>query len=595
MEMVSITGYDLYNAFLSGFSEVSKQRSFLNRINVFPVPDGDTGSNLVSTLAAIINETKASDCFKATMNLMADAALNGARGNSGIILAQFINGINYEIKKAETITLGSLVDSIRQAVPYAYTAIMEPIEGTMITVIREWSEAMGELKNTAISVEDFVLRSLDAARQSLANTPNLLEVLKKSSVVDSGAYGFVAFLEGVARFIRNRIINSTTDTVEKVDLEIEDEHLDFTEEINFRYCTEALISNLEADIGILKQRLTPLGDSLIIAGTNEKARIHIHTNEPTELFNILRDGGNVLQQKVDDMKQQYLVANERRHSIAIMTDSIADLPKELVEEHQIHVLPLNLIIGGSPYLDKLTIAPNDFYALMDKLKEYPTSSLPSQKSVEDIFSLLTDHYEAVIVITVSKEMSGTYHIMEKAARKFLDQGKQIKVIDSKLNSGAQGLLVLDAARQLDDGRNLEQVIEHIESQIQKTKIYVSVRTLKYMVRGGRISPLTGFVGQLFNVKPIVSIDENGRGIAFGNAFTMRANIDKIVELVKKSHSDKPIRSYSIVHAHSESHAQGLALRIPQELGLAPEYISEISTIVGLNAGVGSVAVSFMQK
>ena len=595
MEAVEVTGYDLYDAFFSGFTEVQKQRQMLNKINVFPVPDGDTGSNLLSTLASILDETEASHSFKETLSAMADAALNGARGNSGIIFAQYINGINHEIKSSEIVNMETLVEAIRRAVPYAYNAIMNPIEGTMITVIRDWSEAMYEFKNTVLTFEDFALHSLEVAKKSLANTPNLLDVLKKASVVDSGACGFVTFLEGIVLFIKTKHLQGNRRISRKREVAFEEEHLFFTDEIHYQYCTEGLISNLQVDMDTLKGHLLPFGDSLIVAGTREKCRIHVHTNKPAELFRTLRAESTILQQKVDDMRQQYWAANKRRHPIAIVTDSIADLPQSLIEEHQIHVLPLNLLIEGSPYLDKLTITPEDFYSLLDQVKEYPTSSLPTQKSVENLFSLLSTHYDAVIAITVSKAMSGTFQCVEKAAEKFIKEGYKIKVIDSKLNSGAQGLLVLDAAKMLDQGLGFEQVVDCIERQIEKTKIYVSIKTLKYMVRGGRISQMKGLVGKILNVKPIISIDKDGKGIAFGKAFTSKANLNKIVKIVEGAHREKGIKSFSVVHAHSEAQAKVLGAELTQILGMSPEYITEISTIVGLNAGVGAIAVSFMQE
>jgi len=372
MTTLELTGYDLYYSFLSGFKEVKKHYKMLNRINVFPVADGDTGSNLLSTLASIIYETKATDSFKDTMGSIAEAALNGARGNSGIIFAQFINGINDKIKEVEVIDADSLLESINKAVPYAYSAIMEPIEGTIITVIREWADTMCRLKKNGVNKEEFISASLEAARQSLENTPNLLDVLKKSSVVDSGACGFVTFLEGAFEYIKNKsdkdmdsdkVINSYTEDEileEETDIEFADEHINPTDQIKYRYCTEALIANINEDMSIIKNEMKVLGDSLIIAGSSEKSRIHIHTNNPAEVFNKLRGKGDILQQKVEDMVQQYQIANNRLYSIAIVTDSIADLPKELIEKYQIHVIPLNLNIEGSQYLDKLTIEPRDF-------------------------------------------------------------------------------------------------------------------------------------------------------------------------------------------------------------------------------------------
>ncbi|MBU3130240.1 DAK2 domain-containing protein [Clostridium tagluense] len=134
MQVNNINGEVLYNAFLSGVIHVRKQKNALNKMNVFPIPDGDTGSNLISTMNAIIEETKFENSIKATINSMADAALIGARGNSGIIFAQFINGINEEINDTEVLTISTFAEALKRAVPYAYKAILNPVEGTMITV-----------------------------------------------------------------------------------------------------------------------------------------------------------------------------------------------------------------------------------------------------------------------------------------------------------------------------------------------------------------------------------------------------------------------------------------------------------------------------
>ena len=460
MQENSISGEVVYYAFLSGVMKVRKQKNILNKMNIFPIADGDTGSNLISTMNTIIEETKVQSSVKATINSMADAALVGARGNSGIIFAQFINGINEEIKDTEVMTISTFAETLKKAVPYAYNAILNPVEGTMITVIREWVEAVYRLKDVTRDFEEIIIRTLVDAKKSLANTPNLLEILKRSSVVDSGASGFVTFLEGVVEFLKDKNIIRLNDSRDQIaaelEIAIEEETYNITDDITFRYCTEALISNENLNSDEIKNLVKHLGDSLIVAGNSRKLRIHIHTNKPDELFYALRGKGKIVQQKVDDMKKQYEVVHNRLNKTAILTDSIADLPEQLIEKYQINVIPLNLIIEGSPYLDKLTIKPDKFYSIIDSLKEYPTSSQPTVKSVENIFSFLTSHYDSIITIIVSKEMSGTFGTVQKAAEKFIKEGKKITVINSKLNSGAEGLLVLEAAKQLEAGKNHEE-------------------------------------------------------------------------------------------------------------------------------------------
>lgn len=591
MKVDHINGELLYYAFLSGVIQVRKQKNILNKINVFPIPDGDTGSNLISTMNTIIEETKIEKSIKATFDSMADVALVGARGNSGIIFAQFINGINEEIKNKEVLDVVTFAESLKKAVPYAYKAILEPVEGTMITVIREWVDAVYKLKDVTKNLEEILIITLEDAKRSLENTPNLLEVLKKYSVVDSGASGFVSFLEGVVDFLKDKNTIKLKENIPEI--VFKEETYKHNGDITYRYCTEALISNKNLNSDEIKNSVKHLGDSLIVAANSSKVRIHIHTNRPDELFYILGKKGEIVQQKVEDMKKQYQIVHNRINETAILTDSIADLPEELIEKYQIHVIPMNLIIKDSTYLDKLTIKPDKFYSMIDNLDEYPTTSQPTQKSVENIFSFLTSHYESVISIMVSKEMSGTFNVVQKAAEKFIKEGKKIAVINSNLNSGAEGLIVLEAARELENGKSYKEVVDIIKEKIKKTKIYVSINTFKYMVKGGRVPAIIGFVGKIFNLKPIISIDENGKGVAFGKTFSKRANTKKILKIVKKANEENKIISYSIVHASSLVRAEELSLELTEVLGYGPEYITEISPVVGLNAGIGAIAVSFI--
>ena len=158
MTIQYLNGENLYLSFVSGAREVIRNRKFLNDINVFPVADGDTGSNLASTMTSIIQESRALTSARNTMNLIADAALTGARGNSGIIIAQYINGISMSFEDDEDITIPAFAESVQNAVPHAYGAISNPVEGTIITVIREWAEAVYSQKDIAKNFQELLDR-----------------------------------------------------------------------------------------------------------------------------------------------------------------------------------------------------------------------------------------------------------------------------------------------------------------------------------------------------------------------------------------------------------------------------------------------------
>jgi hypothetical protein len=593
--MYSINNENIYYGFISGANAVINQKQELNRINVFPVPDGDTGTNLAFTMRAIIDDARLADSTKKTMESIAFAALTGARGNSGIIFAQFINGLYEGFEDKKEISNADFADAVENAVNYAYSSISEPVEGTMITVMREWSESLGEMKENAKDFREVMTHSLTVALRSLKETTGKLEVLRLASVVDSGAKGFVHFLEGFLHFITTNKVDASLIEFETIEMETHANELGENPDLSHRYCTEALIDGENLDLNEIRLALDDLGQSLIVAGNSKRARIHIHTNSPELLFQRVRNHGKIMQQKADDMRRQYESTYARKHSIALVTDSIADLPKELLDQHQIHMLPLNLLVEDSVYLDKLTISPSYLYNMMDNSETYPSSSQPSPKAAENFLAAIAKDYQSIIVVTVSKEMSGTYNSLSLAAEKLRETGTQIEVINSRLNSGAQGLVVLKAAEEIEAGKSFDEVVRLTEASIDKTSIFVSINTLKYMVRSGRVKKIQGLAAKVLNLKPVVSIDKKGDGIIIGKALSAKANSQKIHRLVKEISTTKNIISYAIVHADAPERASEFKKMFTTLLGKEPTYITEISSIVAMNAGVGCVAIAVVTE
>lgn len=592
LAMKTLDGEKLYNCFVAGAREVIRNRKDLNDINVFPVADGDTGNNLSSTMNSIIATSKVTSSAANTMNSIADAALTGARGNSGIIMAQFINGLYQGLRHQEEVTVSDFADSAKNAVPHAYKAIAVPVEGTIITVIREWADAVYLRKEQAADFYELLAGPLEAASRMLQETTAMLKVLERSKVVDSGAKGFVHFIRGFTEFIRTGRILETAE----VTIDFEDQVEILEGEPTFRYCTEALlIGAAPIDLEAVKRALKPMGDSLIVAGDPGKVRIHIHSDQPQNVMSSLRGFGTIIQQKADDMRRQYESSFSRKHDIALVTDSIADLPSEYLDAHQIHMIPLNIMVGESSYLDKVTMTPEIFYKLAGELSDYPSSAQPSPKAVEAVFSTLLRHYDEILVITVAGVQSGTFSVFAKAAAEMSKDGKRIEVLDSRQNSGAQGLLVLKAAELIEAGHSLDEILEEVNGLREHTRILVSVNTLDYMVRSGRLGKLSGLAGKLMNLKPVVSLDENGKGIILAKAFSTRSNIKKILEIIAADQTGPGISRYAIVHADDEARALDLKQKMVALLQQEPEYIMNISTIVGMSAGQGSVAVAYLNE
>jgi len=592
MKIKYLDGQRLYNAVLVGGNSVIKDQKYLNKINVFPVPDADTGTNLASTMRSIAEGAVPAQSFTTTLSSIADAALSGARGNSGLIFAQFLYGVNEEIKNGNKISTLAFGEAVKKAVHYAYKSIISPVEGTMLTVMKDWAEAVYQQRSKKVDFVDLLSYSLQIAKTSLKETPKKLAVLAKAGVVDAGAKGFVDFLEGITNFIKKgRLKNVSKPEVLWEDSEFS-VHAD-RESIEHRYCSEALLNGKNMDLERLREEIHPLGSSAIIAGSPEKTRIHIHTDNPADLFFRLKDYGSITQLKVDDMKKQYEVSHNRKSPIGLITDSSCDLPQSLIDEHQIQVIPFYLSFGDTLFLDKVTITPEQFYTLLKTHKEHPKSSQPSPKSIQSLFSFLASHYESLIVVHISDKLSGAFRLSKEASS--VIKNKKISLINSHHLSASLGLIVLRIAEAIREGVKHEKIVKLAKEWISKTKILVDIQTLKYMVRGGRVSPLKGFLAKILNLKPIVSLDSEGKAVAFGKSFSRQANMKKIIQMVKNLIAEGEIWNYAIVHAQNLDRAQTYASKLEEALQKKPAYIIDISPVVGVHNGIGAIGISLMLK
>lgn len=595
-KITKLNGKNLYFLFLAGSKKILENQMEINRINVFPVPDADTGTNLASTIRSIIDNIKPDYSYKATADNIATAALEGARGNSGIIFAQFLYGLSAETGNYQEITLQNFSESLKRSIGYIYEAIANPVEGTMLTVIREWVEHIHHKKDELECFKELLYESYKAAAKSLSETTEKLKVLAKANVVDAGAKGFVLFLEGIMEYLNK---NNVKEVLELSQYVIADEpHMEeiSPDSLTFRYCTEALIKGEKLDKALIKKTASDFGDSIVVAGSDNQVRLHVHTDKPADLFEKLRPLGKLTYQKADDMFLQYQVAHERKYNIALVTDTTCDLPAELFEKYQIHQVPINIQVGESVYLDKLTIDPETFYTLSEEVSEIPTTSQPNEKSFVNLYSHLATHYDSVIAIHISQKFSGTWSSSYKAAKRVESElNRKISVIDSKTISGSLGLLVLRTAEAIEQGMEHDEILRKVDEWIAKEKLYVSVKSLHNIVRSGRVSPLTGFIAKTLNLKPIISVGDDGKAIMLDKAFSQEGNIRKVLRHIKKDIAEGKLWNYMIVHALNPEGAEKLADTLREITGRSPRFIVNVCPALVLHAGNGTVAVGLVKE
>ncbi len=589
----SINGKFLYYAFVSGANQILEHQNEINEINVFPVRDKDTGTNLASTVRSVIDNIKPYKSYKKTANSIAEMALTGARGNSGIIFAQFLFGVSQETPNKKTINLTEFAESLYKSIDYIYDSVENPVEGTILTVIKDWAEFLYSKKHLVNDFAEVMINSLLVLEKSLEETRSKLKALNKTSLVDAGAKAFVLFIEGAVDFLKNKNIRKLVfKSTEKISLIHTEENPE--KDIKHRFCSEAIIKNISQSKDELKKFLRQKGDSVVVAGSEKMCRIHVHTNYPAELFQKLKSIGTITFQKVDDMVRQNEIATRRKWNIALVTDSSCDLPQELIDFYQIHRLPISLNFGENHYLDKVTIHADQFYDMLESEADFPKSSQINEQAFTNLYSHLASHYDVVIALHLSKNFSGTYANSVKAAKRISKEfNKSLHVFNSKNLSGALGLLVLKTAQNIEAGYSLEEIIEGIEKDIKQTKIFVSVKNLKAMIRSGRVSAQKGFVANLLHLNPIVSMDENGKSLLFGNSFGQKSGLKKIYKHITKISRDKKIWNYIVLHANNPQEADKIAKKMNEIVGKSPIAILNISPVIGMHAGKGAVSISLL--
>ncbi|MGD0753935.1 MAG: DegV family protein [Bacteroidales bacterium] len=586
-------GRRLYYTFIAGARKVIEHQVELNKINVFPVNDGDTGTNLASTIRAVVDSLHPHRSYKVTADRIAETTLVNARGNSGIIFAQFLYGMSTETGNFKTITIKQFAESIKNSVRYIYEAVANPVEGTMLTVIKDWANYVYENRNRMTDFNQLFISSVDVLNRSLIATKSKLAVLTKANVVDAGARGFVFFVEGIIDFITNRNlkdliqVKAETALFEKIEEPI-------PEKVDFRYCTEALIKKSSIDNNSLLHLLEKYGNSIVIAGSDKMRRLHLHTNNPSGLFGELRNTGTIAFQKADDMIRQSDVVYNRKWKIALVTDSTCDLAQDIIDEYQINMLPINVNFGENHYLDKITIQPEQFYSLLKESKDYPKSSQVNEKSFINLYSHLASHYDSIIAIHLSDNLSGTFNSSQKAAQAISKEfNKPISVINSKNISGALGLIILRTAQAIEAGYSHDQVVHMAKRWTNNAHLFVSVRTIKYLVRSGRVSIVRGLLARILNINPIVSIDETGKAVLFDKAFNQKSNMAKVMKHITKIYHGEKIWNYIVLHANNSDAAQWYSAKMELLTNKKPAFVVNISPVLGAHAGTGAAAVAFL--
>ncbi len=419
----SISGHELREMLVTATSWLEKSASDIDALNVFPVPDGDTGTNMLLTMRSAVEEADGATESSAAQiaQAVARGALMGARGNSGVILSQFWRGVAEGLKDKDTVNSNDLANALEEASKAAYKGLSHPVEGTILTVAKDAASAgckAAESDNPdLVTLMEAVV---SAASESVANTPNLLAVLKQAGVVDAGGQGLYTILEGSLRYLRGEteqmrfrkpqiIASSATQPVTTAKLKVDDE-------TPFGYCTEFLLKGEKLNPEAIRTRLQRKGQSLIVVGDDHTTRVHIHTLDPGNVIRFATSLGTVHQVSIRNMDEQHqdflAMQKERTPSVDIATvgvvsgEGLADVFKSL---------GVTAIVPGGQTMnpstkdilqavknvasDKVIILPNNKNIVLtaqqvQSLTDKKVEVIPAKTIPQGIAALLALDYEA---------------------------------------------------------------------------------------------------------------------------------------------------------------------------------------------------------
>ncbi len=569
---------------------------------MFPVPDGDTGSNLALTLRAMadaINGFRENSVARVASRL-AEAGVVGARGNSGMMLSRFFLGFADGLAGRERAGPMDLAAAMRQASESLYRAVDQPIEGTILTVVRESTEELERFSPHAPDLETLAQRLLLAARESLERTPSLLPVLREANVVDAGAKGYVRFVEGIVALIEGQqMVPAITVAVPSTTPDIA-AMVEYPEDSDraFRYCTEFIVRGTPPPARReIAEAVRSLGGSLIVNRATTVAKIHIHTDDPARVEELLAQlGSDVERVKAEDMRAQHRRRRQMAaRRIAIVTDSTCDLPPETIIERDITVAPLTVMFGDEAFHDQVDLTHEEFLArLQDPALPLPTTSQPAPMDFERSYERASENGDQVLGVFLSGALSGTLGQARNVADRI--EGKTIRIFDSRTASLGLGFQVLKASEMASEGYELDEIVAELERIRDRSGLYLTVDTLSYLQRSGRVGAARAFLGNLLDLKPVLSVNKEGAVVPVGRARGREALVPLVVDLLKERvPAERSRLRMGVVHVACSDVAEELAAEFEREFRPDEILVRPVASVIAAHTGPGAWGVFYQAE
>jgi len=591
MSTQHLSVYGLRRALIAGIQRVVARREEINRINVFPVADRDTGTNLAFTLGAVLQGVRASRFASAgeVLRRAAAEAIDSARGNSGAILAHFFQGVAEVPEPGRPLTSEVLARAATRGSARARAAMAEPLEGTILSVIQAFADEMqAQAGAGARDIRACFGPALERAREALRRTPDQLKVLRSAGVVDAGALGFVDLLEGIADYLERGRGVLNDELPEEFSLAGVDALPGSADDAGHRYCAQCVVSARVVDRRALKAALLALPLSrLVIAGSRGEVRLHAHLADPAQLFATAARFGTVSREKSDDTLAPSPAAS--RQPVAIVTDSGADIPAEALDRLNIHVVPVRVSIVGRDFVDGVSISLRGLYDAMRTSPVSPRTSQPPPGDFRRMFEFLVAHHERVIHVSIARALSGTVQSAEGAAAR--TDADRISVFDSGHAAAAEGLMAIWAAEAAQAGLDAPRILEGLARMRPRTAFYAVARDIRYGVRCGRAPRLALPLTRLLRLSLMFRSRADGRIGLMGGLWGRDHLPERFARKIARRLD--PARRYRLIVGHCD--CAGDAERVQAVLlasvrGIDRSWVVETGVAIGTHAGPGTLVI-----
>jgi DegV family protein with EDD domain len=595
-----LDGPRLRRALVAGCEYVQLRRVELNRINVFPVPDGDTGTNLALTASAIADTLRSfrERSVAVVARTAADAAILGARGNCGMILSHFLLGLATALEQRARVQAADFAQALQAAVEHVYRSLERPVEGTIITVMRATAEHARASRSTDFG--DLLELLLQKAQETLERTPDLLPALRKAGVVDAGAKGFVHLLEGARAFVHGEPFvalpsDATFVPAQPIAAALA-EYPGAAEQ--YRFCTEALVRGAQLPgSSVVQDELRVLGDSLIVIRGHDVLKVHIHTDHPDTVFARLRAWGQLVTHKAEDMQVQHRTVERAaaahvqlaRRPVSLVTDSACDLPRDIVRAHGIHVVPMTLVFADRGLRDGIDI---DAATFVERLRagQQATTSQPPPAAFLDAFRRAAEDGEVVLAIMVGARLSGTFASAEAAAKRLAEQ--EVKLFDSRAASLTEGLLVLKACELAELGYTVERITETLTRIREQSGILFTVDVFDNLLASGRVGRGQVMIAGLLDIKPILALQADGAVMPIARVRGRRHVQQRMLaEIERRVPAGAAVR-FGVVHVGCEELAVWVVAELQRRFPAAEILLAPVTPVLATHLGPGAWGIAY---